>query len=96
MHAFNGNFGFGGVGESGIGRYHGKVGFEAFSNMKSVLSRPPVNDYPYPFDEDVQKMQTEYKDYLNRLTTRHLTNATVCCGCTTLCVTGATTAACLL
>lgn len=30
---------FGGVGESGFGRYHGKNGFEAFSNMKSVMKR---------------------------------------------------------
>lgn len=29
---------FGGVGASGFGRYHGKAGFEAFSNLKSVVS----------------------------------------------------------
>ena len=28
---------FGGVGASGFGRYHGRAGFECFSNMKSVL-----------------------------------------------------------
>ncbi len=31
---------FGGVGESGIGRYHGKSGFDAFSNKRAVLSKP--------------------------------------------------------
>lgn len=30
---------FGGVGESGIGRYHGIYGFEEFSHMKPVLDR---------------------------------------------------------
>jgi aldehyde dehydrogenase (NAD+) len=30
---------FGGVGASGFGRYHGRAGFDAFSNLKSVLSR---------------------------------------------------------
>ena len=33
------NLSFGGVGESGIGRYHGEAGFYAFSFVKSVLSR---------------------------------------------------------
>ena len=31
---------FGGVGPSGMGRYHGKSGFEALSNMKGVLRKP--------------------------------------------------------
>ncbi|MBE9203500.1 aldehyde dehydrogenase family protein [Synechocystis salina LEGE 06099] len=31
---------FGGVGESGMGRYHGKAGFDTFSNHKSILRRP--------------------------------------------------------
>jgi aldehyde dehydrogenase (NAD+) len=30
---------FGGVGSSGIGRYHGKAGFDTFSHYKSVLKR---------------------------------------------------------
>ena len=31
---------FGGVGASGMGRYHGIAGFETFSHQKSILSRP--------------------------------------------------------
>ena len=31
---------FGGVGASGMGRYHGKAGFDAFSNLKGVLRKP--------------------------------------------------------
>ncbi|QUS59770.1 aldehyde dehydrogenase family protein [Synechocystis sp. PCC 7338] len=31
---------FGGVGESGMGRYHGKASFDTFSNYKSILRRP--------------------------------------------------------
>ncbi len=31
---------FGGVGPSGMGRYHGETSFETFSNMKSVLHKP--------------------------------------------------------
>ncbi len=31
---------FGGVGNSGMGRYHGKAGFDNFSHQKSILERP--------------------------------------------------------
>ena len=44
------SLGFGGVGVSGFGRYHGQAGFETFSNMKGVLTRPlgwePALRYP--------------------------------------------------
>ncbi|MFP4008079.1 MAG: aldehyde dehydrogenase family protein, partial [Spirulinaceae cyanobacterium] len=30
---------FGGVGESGMGRYHGKASFDTFSHFKSVLKK---------------------------------------------------------
>ncbi|MFP5320474.1 MAG: aldehyde dehydrogenase family protein [Acidimicrobiia bacterium] len=35
---------FGGVGDAGQGRYHGKAGFDAFSNMKPVLEKPTRPD----------------------------------------------------
>lgn len=35
---------FGGVGESGMGRYHGQSGFDTFSNLKSVLRKPTFPD----------------------------------------------------
>ncbi|WP_347756934.1 aldehyde dehydrogenase family protein [Agrococcus sp. ProA11] len=46
---------FGGVGESGTGRYHGRYSFDAFSHHKGVLSKPTALDtlrllYP-PFGE---------------------------------------------
>ena len=37
---------FGGVGESGMGRTHGKAGFLAFSNTKAVFRNDTVNMYP--------------------------------------------------
>ncbi|MBR5661354.1 MAG: aldehyde dehydrogenase family protein [Bacteroidales bacterium] len=37
MHLGNENLPFGGVGESGIGAYHGKTGFDTFSHQKSLL-----------------------------------------------------------
>ena len=39
MHISNSHFGFGGVGESGMGSYHGEEGFKAFSHYKSILDK---------------------------------------------------------
>ncbi|CAL9768612.1 unnamed protein product [Musa acuminata subsp. burmannicoides] len=39
LHLANPHLPFGGVGESGIGAYHGKFSFDAFSHKKAVLSR---------------------------------------------------------
>ena len=37
---------FGGVGESGMGRYHGRYGFETFSHLKSIVDKPTWLDLP--------------------------------------------------
>ncbi len=39
IHFFNNNLPFGGVNNSGIGKAHGKYGFEAFSNARAVLKQ---------------------------------------------------------
>ena len=41
---------FGGVGESGMGAYHGRQSFETFSHRRSVLKKPALADPPilYP------------------------------------------------
>ena len=39
MHLSNERLPFGGVGNSGIGHYHGKFGFEAFSHQKAILKK---------------------------------------------------------
>jgi len=39
MHFMEQNLPFGGVGNSGIGKYHGKAGFETFSHYKSILQK---------------------------------------------------------
>ncbi len=43
---------FGGVGMSGMGQYHGKIGFDRLSHLKAVMSRgrvpePPIRFAPY-------------------------------------------------
>ena len=37
---------FGGVGESGMGHYHGRYGFETFSHLKSMVDKPTWLDLP--------------------------------------------------
>jgi len=41
LHISSSNMPFGGVGESGIGGYHGKYSFDTFSHSKSVMKRNP-------------------------------------------------------
>lgn len=40
---------FGGVGPSGIGAYHGKAGFDAFSHRKSILTNTTLLDIPFRY-----------------------------------------------
>jgi aldehyde dehydrogenase (NAD+) len=40
MHITNHHLPFGGVGDSGIGSYHGEAGFRTFSHYKSMLEKP--------------------------------------------------------
>lgn len=47
------DMGFGGVGESGMGAYHGKTGFDTFSHTKSILDKKTWLDLPMryqPYD----------------------------------------------
>lgn len=54
FHTFNPALPFGGAGNSGIGSYHGKYSFEAFSRKQSILKKPfwPDTDIRYmPYDD---------------------------------------------
>ncbi len=46
IHLATSEMGFGGVGESGMGSYHGKDGFDAFSHYKSVVDKKTWLDLP--------------------------------------------------
>ena len=46
IHLATSEMGFGGVGESGMGSYHGKDGFEAFSHTKSIVDKKTWLDLP--------------------------------------------------
>ncbi|MDQ2648567.1 MAG: aldehyde dehydrogenase family protein, partial [Actinomycetota bacterium] len=59
MHIATPDLPFGGVGESGMGAYHGKAGFDVFSHFKSVMHKPTRPDlkllYP-PYKPLVEKI----------------------------------------
>ena len=53
IHLATSEMGFGGVGESGMGAYHGKEGFDAFSHIKSIVDKKTWMDLPMryqPYD----------------------------------------------
>lgn len=49
MHIVNTNMPFGGVGNSGMGSYHDRESFEAFSHRRSVLITPRTLDLPFRY-----------------------------------------------
>ena len=46
IHLATSRMGFGGVGASGMGAYHGKVGFDTFSHKKSIVDKKTWLDLP--------------------------------------------------
>ena len=61
MHIANGNMPFGGVGNSGMGRYHHRYSFECFSHTRSIVVSPvwpdmPFRYMPYRFFKLVKKL----------------------------------------
>ena len=49
MHIGNHKLPFGGVGNSGMGKYHGKDSFLAFSNQRAVVTTPTWVDLPFKY-----------------------------------------------
>ncbi len=49
MHITNHNLPFGGVGNSGMGKYHGKESFLAFSNKRAIITTPTWIDMPFKY-----------------------------------------------
>lgn len=49
MHIANENIPFGGVGNSGMGHYHGRESFIAFSHRRSVVCTPTWLDLPFRY-----------------------------------------------
>lgn len=56
IHLATSNMGFGGVGESGMGSYHGKDGFDAFSHYKSIVDKKTWIDLPMRYQPYKSKL----------------------------------------
>ena len=59
IHIVTSSMGFGGVGESGMGAYHGKKGFETFSHTKSIVDKKTWLDLPMryqPYQRSYEKL----------------------------------------
>jgi aldehyde dehydrogenase (NAD+) len=55
MYLVNFHLPFGGVGDSGMGAYHGKYSYETFSHQKSILKKSNILDIPlrYPTNKNL-------------------------------------------
>ena len=56
IHLATSEMGFGGVGESGMGSYHGKDGFDAFSHYKSIVDKKTWIDLPMRYQPYSKKL----------------------------------------
>ena len=59
IHLATSNMGFGGVGNSGMGSYHGKAGFDTFSHKKSIVDKKTWMDLPMRYQP--------YTDFYNKM-----------------------------
>ena len=59
IHLATSEMGFGGFGESGMGSYHGKAGFDTFTHYKSIVDKKQWLDLPMryqPYTELYDKL----------------------------------------
>ncbi len=56
IHLATSSMGFGGVGASGMGSYHGKAGFDTFSHRKSILDKKTWLDLPMRYQPYTSKL----------------------------------------
>jgi hypothetical protein len=70
FHLLNCDLPFGGVGWSGMGKYHGQIGFDSCSHLKSVFKKSTINCWPFtarypPYTESKQKIMIFMLRFLN-------------------------------
>ncbi len=60
VHLASSHLAFGGVGESGMGSYHGEESYRAFSHRKGVLKKSNLIDVPLrypPFENKIKLLK---------------------------------------
>lgn len=64
MHLASETLPFGGVGNSGMGAYHGKYGFDTFTHYKSILKKSNLIDIPMRYHKYTDKKLKLVKKFL--------------------------------
>ncbi|MBQ6951752.1 MAG: aldehyde dehydrogenase [Clostridia bacterium] len=64
MHLASCHLPFGGVGESGMGRYHGKYTFDTFTHEKAVLKKSRLFDFKFRYPPYTEKKLNTIKKLL--------------------------------
>lgn len=64
IHLASTELSFGGVGESGMGSYHGKYGFEAFSHIKNIVDKKTWLDLPMRYQPYTKANEKLIKKFL--------------------------------
>jgi len=62
IHLATSHMGFGGVGNSGMGAYHGKLSFDTFTHYKSIVDKKTWLDLPMRY-----RPYTDFKFKLLRM-----------------------------
>lgn len=57
IHVSSTHIPFGGVGNSGMGNYHGKASFDTFTHKKSVVKRSTLMEFPFRFPPYKDKLK---------------------------------------
>lgn len=55
IHTATSHMGFGGVGHSGMGSYHGKLSFDTFTHYRSIVRKSLWIDLPMRYHPDLDK-----------------------------------------
>lgn len=64
IHLATSHMSFGGVGASGVGSYHGKKGFEAFTHYKSIVDKKNIIDLPMRYQPYKSKNEKLIKMFM--------------------------------
>lgn len=64
IHLASSRMGFGGVGGSGMGSYHGKVSFDTFSHRKSIVKKYNWIDLPFRYQPYTKRKESFVRMFL--------------------------------
>ncbi len=64
IHLATSEMAFGGIGESGMGAYHGKAGFDCFTHYKSIVNKSTKIDLPMRYQPYTKKYKKMIRKFL--------------------------------